>query len=129
MSKIKYNGYYYYLDLKKNINDTYNYVMRFFPNNKVITVTHCSHDISKFWRFFPNINWFNENYEDNGTFNIKEDRISFECGKVEYKGTIINDDKLVLFCHSNLNGYESIEEYKFISFDVLSDVLMFENEE
>ena len=40
MSKLRFDGYYYYL--KKNIikNDSYNYILRFFEkNNKVIGVT------------------------------------------------------------------------------------------
>ena len=71
---------------------------------------------------FPSGNWFNEQYENKGTFNISEDKISFECGKVEYKGTIISDDLLKLFSHSNINNYETTEEYNFISFKVVQDI-------
>ena len=115
---------------QKKIKLSYNHIIRFFPSHKVIKVVLplCSRNKSKlyFGDLFPSGNWFNENYINNGTFNIKENQISFKCRNVEYKGTIINDDKLILFCHSNINGHETIEEYKFISFDVLKDIDMIE---
>ena len=131
MSKLRFDGYYYYL--KKNIikNDSYNYILRFFEkNNKVIGVTVSPQKddiIVGFGDFFPSGNWFNENYENNGNFDISGDQISFKCGEVLYNGTIINQDKLKLFSHSNLNGHEETKEYKFISFDALNDIKTSEN--
>ena len=126
MSKLRFDGYYYYL--KKNIikNDSYNYILRFFEkNNKVIDVTVSPQKddiIVGFWDFFPSGNWFNENYENNGNFDISGDQISFKCGEVLYNGTIINQDKLKLFSHSNINDHEETKEYKFISFDCINDI-------
>ena len=125
MSKVKFDGYYYHIDFKENDKyNSYNYILRFFPNNRVIGVTV---DVTKenkftFGNCFPVGNWFNENYESNGIFNISENQITFECGDIEYKGTIINDDILKLFSHSNINNYETTEEYNFISFKVLQDI-------
>ena len=48
-------------------------------------------------------------------------------GEVLYNGTIINQDKLKLFSHSNINGHEETKEYKFISFDALNDIKTSEN--
>ena len=126
MSKIRFDGYYYLFTLKKNTYYSYVKVFRFFNNNnKVISVTHATQDFC-FGSFFPSNDWFNENYDDSGNFKIIENEISFDCsskhGKVSYKGTILNDDKLELFSHSYINGYEQTKIYKFIPFDVLKDI-------
>ena len=126
MSKIRFDGYYYLFKLKNNKYDSYVQVLRFFnENNKVISVTHVTHHFC-FGSFFPSENWFNEQHEDSGKFKIIENEISFDCsskyGKVSYKGTILNDDELELFCHSYINGYEETKLYKFIPFDVLKDI-------
>ena len=126
MSKIRFDGYYYLFTLKNNKNDSYVQVLRFFnKNNKVILVTHAANNFS-FGSCFPSGNWFNEKYEDSGNFEIIENEISFYCsseeGKVSYKGKILNDDELELFCHSYINGYEDTKIYKFIPFDVLKDI-------
>ena len=117
---------------QKKIKLSYNHIIRFFPSHKVIKVVLplCSRNKSKlyFGDLFPSGNWFNENYINNGTFNIKENQISFKCGNDEYKGTIINDDKLILFYHSNINDYDSIEEFKFISIDVINDIKKIEEQ-
>ena len=130
MSKIRYDGYYYNLDIKEKKRDSCIYIFRFFEKtNKVISVI-CSpnhNDALSFGNFFPSGDWFNENYENNGFYNITDDKISFTCGKVEYKGTILSQDKLKLFFYSKINGNEGKEEYKFISFDVLNDIRALEN--
>ena len=96
---------------------------------KVISVV-CGpnhNDPRNFGHFFPKGDWFNENYEDNVYYNITDDKISFTCGEVEYKGTILSQDKLKLFFYSKINGNEGKEEYKFISFEVLNDIRALEN--
>ena len=122
---MKFNGYYYCLQLEENISHSYNYILIFYDkNNKVIKVSCCPSNEDKYFfiNFFPTNNWFNENYENNGNYNISGDQISFECGKILYKGTILNDDKLKLFSHSNINGHEDTKEFKFISFEILKDI-------
>ena len=126
MSKIRFDGYYYLFTLKNNKNDSYVHVLRFFnKNNKVISVAHAANNFS-FGSCFPSGNWFNEKFKNSGNFEIIENEISFDCssknGKISYKGTILNDDELELFCHSYINGYEDTKIYKFISFDVLKDI-------
>ncbi len=126
MSKVRFDGYYYFLKLEEDKLDSVNYILRFYPDNRVIGVSVSPNKennfTSKFSNFFPSGNWFNEEYEDNGDFNISGDQINFVCGDVDYKGTILNDEILELFSHSNINGYESTKKYKFISFDVLKDI-------
>ena len=124
MSKVKFDGYYYNLQLQEDENCFVNNILRFFPDNTVIEVPIQAKKDNKitFGNCFPSGNGFNEQYENKGTFNISEDKISFECGKVEYKGTIISDDLLKLFSHSNINNYETTEEYNFISFKVVQDI-------
>ena len=124
MSEVRSDGYYYCLKLEKKRDDSVNSILRFFSEqSKVIGVSVSPNKKSKFIfsNFFPSGNWFSENYENNGNYTISRNTISFECGKIIYKGTI-SKDKLVLFSHSNINGYETTEEYKFISFDVLKDI-------
>ena len=130
MSKVRFDGYYYCLKFKEDKLDSINYILRFYPDNRVIQVS-CSPNKEKNYKpkfsiFFPSGNWFNEEYEDNGNFNISGNQINFICGKIEYKGTILNDETLELFSHSNINGYESTNKYKFISFDVLNDIKAFQ---
>ena len=85
MSKLKYDGYYYNLNIKVKKRNSYASIFRFFEKtNKVISVV-CSpnhNDPRNFWHFFPKGDWFNENYEDNGYYNITDDKISFTCGEV-----------------------------------------------
>ena len=130
MSKLKYDGYYYHLTIEEKKIDSYINIFRFFEKtNKVISVA-CSPNYNKapiFGNFFPSDDWFNENYENNGNYNITDDKISFTCGKVEYKGTILSQDKLELFFYSKINGNEGKIEYKFISFEVLNDIRALED--
>ena len=108
-----------------------NYIFRFYENNNKVIAVSCSlneHLKINFANFFPSGNWFDENYEDNGNYNISGEQISFECGNVLYNGTILSKDKLKLFSHSNINGYETTREYKFISFKILKDIKTLENE-
>ena len=119
---IEENGYYYCLS-----NDhEYNSVLRFYKeSNKVIgaSIGSTSSEI-KFIGLFPKGNWFNENYEDSGNYeiSISGNKIAFSLGKVHYKGTLLNRQKMELFVHSDINGYENTEIYKFISLDVLKDI-------
>ena len=125
MPKLKFNGYYFCLKLTEKKTDSDNYILRFYEkNNEVIGVTISQNDQKKwliFANYFPNDSWFNQNYERKGNYKISGDQISFECGNVIYKGTIL-DDKLSLFSHSNINGFEATRLYKFIPFDILNDI-------
>ena len=130
MPKLRFNGYYYCF-VKRNTSEYYNSVLRFYENNNIVIGVSISPQNNKkncrFINYFPKENWFNENYEEKGDYIISEEQISFVCSNVSYKGTILNDDKLSLFSHSNLNGYESTEEYKFISFEILNDIKALED--
>ena len=131
MSKIRYDGYYYSFQLgdKKN-NHSHNYVLRFFnENNKVISesIYVIKENDFCFGNFFPEGNWFNENYEKKGNFEINENKIYFKIGNISYKGTILNEEEFELFSHSNINSYENTEIYKFIPFDVLKDIKDLDN--
>ena len=118
----KENGYYYCLS-----NDhEYNSVLRFYKeSNKVIgaSIGSTSSEI-KFIGLFPKGNWFNENYENSGNYeiSISGNKIAFSLGKVHYKGTLLNRQKMELFVHSDINGNEDTKVYKFISLDVLQDI-------
>ena len=119
---IEENGYYYCLS-----NDhEYNSVLRFYKeSNKVIgaSIGSTSSEI-KFIGLFPKGNWFNENYENSGNYeiSISGNKIAFSLGKVHYKGTLLNRQKMELFVHSDINGNEDTKVYKFISLDVLQDI-------
>ena len=124
---LKFFGYYYYFDKKENILDSCNSVLRFFENKKrVISVPIGIQNYEKdkpiesftFNRFFPKESWFNENYENYGTYEISENHIKFKCGFVSYEGTILGNS-LELSIHSDYNGYDAKETYKFISFEEL----------
>ena len=116
--------------LKKKKSDSCNSIFRFYDkNNRVISVV-CGQNEKRtnyFGDFFPSGNWFDENYEDNGCYEISGEQISFKCGNVLYNGTIVSQDKLKLFYHSNINGHEGTMEYKFISFELLNDIKALEN--
>ena len=115
MSKLKFNGLYYHLDTSSNTN----YILRFFEkNNLVISVSIIANEGKKLSKkYFPQGDWFNEFYEQNGNYTISGNKISFVCSKVSYEGIILNSRKLSLFSHSYINGYESTKEYKYISFN------------
>ena len=115
MSKLKFNGLYYYLNISLNIN----YILRFFEKNNLVIGVSLSANKGKelFKNYFPQGDWFNEFYEKNGNYTIFGNKISFVCGKVSYEGTILDSGKLSLFSHSYINGHESTNEYKYISFN------------
>ena len=125
MSKLRFNGYYYYIDQIDRLDETINYVLRFYEISK--TVIQVSIGKSKIGLnenkkefnindFFPSGNWFNENYSNSGRYEINGDQIHFDCGKVSYKGTI-SDNSLSLYSISHINGHESTHLFKFIPFE------------
>ena len=126
-TNLKFFGYYYFLKKKGNILDSSNSVLRFFKDKKrVISVSiglqkdKKDKPIESFVLndFFPKETWFNELYENNGTYEISDDHIKFKCGFVSYEGTIL-ENSLELSVHSDYNGYEAMETFKFISFEEL----------
>ena len=125
MSKIKYDGYYYSFKSEKDNYDSYNCILRFFEKkNKVISVSISPSKGKRhsFGNYFPAGDWFNEKYNENGEFKVTENKISFNCGRISYNGTILNEDELGLFSHSYINNYETTEIFKFISFNALKDI-------
>ncbi len=127
--KLRFSGYYYHFDKMENILDSYNYVLRFFEDKKrVISVSIGLQNDEKdkpiesytLNQFFPKESWFNEFYEDYGTYEISGNHIKFKCGFVLYEGTILGNS-LDLFSHSNFNGYEDNNTFKFISFEELQN--------
>ena len=127
-SELKFDGYYFCFKKEENILDSCNSVMRFYKDGKkVISVPVALQNYDKtnkiesytLNQFFPKDTWFNESYEDNGTYEITGNHIKFKCDFVLYDGTI-SGNNLELFWHSNYNGKEGNETYKFISFDELN---------
>ena len=127
-TNLKFFGYYYNFLEKGNILDSYNSVLRFFKDKKKVISASIglqndkkdkpieSFDLND---FFPKETWFNEFYKNNnGTYEISDDHIKFKCGFVSYEGTIL-ENSLELSVHSDYNGYEAMETYKFISFKEL----------
>ena len=124
---LNFFGYYYFFDKRENIVNSLNSVLRFFKENKrVIAVPiglqyyEKDKPIESFTlnQFFPKETWFNESYEDYGTYEISENHIKFKCGFVSYEGTILGNI-LELSTHSDYNGHEDKRIYKFISFEEL----------
>ena len=125
MSKLRllrFNGYYYYLDERDRKERAINYILRFYENPKKVIHVSMGLNEENYYKefdlndFFPSNNWFNENYEDSGRYEIYGEQISFDCGKVSYKGTI-SDYYLTLHSISHINGHESTHKYKFIPFE------------
>ena len=122
MSKLRFDGYYYNLNMAKNKFESTNYILRFFPeNNKVIGINYSINKENKFnfANFFPSYIWLDENYKDSGTFTINENKINFECGKNKYKGATVNEDII------ELNNKDK-NNFRFISFEVLKDTKILE---
>ena len=126
---LNFFGYYYFFDKRENIVNSLNSVLRFFKENKrviavPIGIQYYEKDkpIESFTlnQFFPKETWFNETYEDYGTYEISENHIKFKCGFVSYEGTILGNI-LELSTHSDYNGHEAKEIYKFISFEELQN--------
>ena len=117
---IKENGYYYYFEPELDMSK----ILRFYKSsNKVIGASISVQKSEKrFIDFFPSGNWFNENYEKSAKYVISGNKISFLLQNVHYKGTLLDGDKIELFSHSDINGYEATRVFKFISLDVLTDI-------
>ena len=120
---------YYFFDEKEVILDSCNSVLRFFEDNKrVISVPIGLQNKSKdqpiesytLNEFFPKETWFNETYEDYGTYEVSDNHIKFKCGFVSYEGINLGNI-LELSTHSDYNGYEAKEIYKFISLEELQN--------
>ncbi|TGX97560.1 hypothetical protein E5357_12035 [Hominisplanchenecus murintestinalis] len=94
----------------------------FYEDGSVITVT--VEQTEDGGGYFPIKKWFSKDadrYKDLiGQYIIDGTDISFtgisENGTVDYWGTIENK-KLLLSSHSNINGYDSYREYSFYSFE------------
>lgn len=103
-----------------------NYVLMFYEDGSVITVT--VEQTEDGGRYFPKKKWFSKDadrYKDLlGQYIIDGTDISFtgisEYGTVDYWGTIENN-KLLLSSHSNINGNDSYREYSFYSFDEIPE--------
>ena len=126
---LNFFGYYFFFDKRENIVNSVNSVLRFFKENKrviavPIGIQYYENDkpIESFTfnQFFPKETWFNESYENYGTYEISENHIKFKCGFISYEGTILGNI-LELSTHSDYNGYEAKEIYKFISFEELQN--------
>ena len=126
MPKLRFDGYYFYLNKKENPKDTKNYILRFYEKSqKVISVSvglnnnKVKNDFN-INDFFPSEKWFNEDYEKSGIYEISGDKIRFytqsKNGHISYKGEIL-DNRLELFSHSYINGYETKILYNFIPFE------------
>ena len=125
MNSLKFEGYYYFFDGssdEENIFHSSNYILRFYEkDHSVISVTigisETKDEYYYFNDFFPNWDgWFSRfKVKSYGYYDIFEDKIRFEIGNVFYMG-IINNDSITLFSHSNINGHNSIENFKFINF-------------
>lgn len=89
--------------------------IRFYPNQKVITVTtECGATV------FDLKTWFNLEKEDIsiGNYQIKNDTIFFSTtnkyGTVKYKGKVTENGVLQLELKSLINGFKNRNEYQFI---------------
>ena len=126
-SGLQFNGYYFSFCKKEDLTDSYNSVLRFFKDKNLVISVSCGKqkygqniilDTITLNEFFPKESWFNENFNNKGTYEISGNHIKFKCGFVSYEGTIL-ENSLELFSHSDYNGYECNHIYKFISFDEL----------
>ncbi|MDO4618310.1 MAG: hypothetical protein Q4B31_02170 [Clostridia bacterium] len=118
-AELKFDGYYCFIRDEDNDGYVDNRVLRFFEDGTVIGVSIEQTEENN--GYFPKGDWFDKDYEDNGTYSIDGDEISFSItssnGTVDYRGTV-EEDELTLDSYSHINGFSSSgREYEFYSFE------------
>jgi len=113
--ELSYDGYYVSVPDSNTIS-LFKYYLRFYPDGTVIGVNTAGKPDNL-------IPWFKKENKTpyKGQYLISDSTIKFsmvsEQGEVDYKGSLIPDNRLLLVVKSLINKYEGKEEYNFMKME------------